>query len=118
MKKGTSLVLSLLAVFVFLAFVLIATLFFAPEGISVHPARTVPFEDARLDLNTASAEDLRSLSGVGEVLSEAIVTWRCENGPFREKEDLLLVPGIGEKTYDGLKDCVTVGGTDENTGRG
>ena len=118
MKKRTAFALSLAAATVFLLYVLASTLFFAPAGITVHTERFSVTEDMRLNLNTATSEELRSLSGIGESLSEAIVSWRSENGPFQKTEDLLLIPGIGEKTYEGIKNSITVGGTDEDSGRG
>ncbi len=54
----------------------------------------------RLDLNTASAEELSELPGIGEILAERIVDYRNQYGPFSTLEDLLDVPGIGESTLD------------------
>ena len=60
----------------------------------------------RLDLNSAPAEELERLPGVGEKLAEAIVSYREEHGPFRDVEELLQVPGIGEKRLDAIRDLV------------
>ena len=70
-----------------------------------------------LDLNTAAAEELAQLPGIGEVLAERIVTYREEHGPFTSAEELLNVSGIGEKKLEALLPEVTVGesGTDEET---
>lgn len=54
----------------------------------------------KVDINTATAEELCDLPGVGEVIAERIVTFRRENGPFSSLEELLLVEGIGEKTLE------------------
>ncbi len=62
----------------------------------------------RLDLNSASAEELRKLPGIGEKLSAAIVEWREEHGPFQSAEELLQIPGIGEKRLEEIRDLVTV----------
>ena len=51
--------------------------------------------DERINVNTATAEELRRLPGIGEVLSEAIVSYREEHGPFSSAEELLAVKGIG-----------------------
>lgn len=51
----------------------------------------------RIDLNTASAQELESLPGIGPKLAEAILEYRLRNGPFHKTEDLLAVKGIGPK---------------------
>ena len=61
-----------------------------------------------LDLNSASAEELEKLPGIGSKLAAAIVAYREEHGPFRSVEDLLQVPGIGEKRLEAIRDLVTV----------
>lgn len=61
-----------------------------------------------LDINRATPAELEDLPGVGPVLAERIVTQRASAGGFRAVEDLQAVPGIGDKTYAGLKDLVTV----------
>lgn len=120
MKKRTALLLGLSATLLFLLFLLFQTLSFAADRFSVHPARNVPVEDVRLELNSAAAEEFRWLPGIGPVLSEEIVTWREAHGGFRSVEELLEVPGIGEKTFSGIRDYVYVGGadSDEDSGRG
>ncbi|EKU47876.1 ComEA family DNA-binding protein [Brevibacterium casei] len=63
---------------------------------------------AKIDLNTADSTTLQTLPGVGPVTAEAIIAHR-EATPFTSVEDLLLVKGIGPKTFESLKDLVTVG---------
>ncbi len=63
---------------------------------------------AVVNLNSATAEELQTLPGVGPVTAESIVTWRTENGRFSSVDDLLEVSGIGEKTLADLRDRVTV----------
>jgi competence protein ComEA len=63
----------------------------------------------KVDLNTASAEQLDTLPGVGPSTAQKIVADRTANGPFRTVEDLLRVPGIGPAKLDALKDLVTAG---------
>lgn len=65
-------------------------------------------EDGRVALNRATAADLEGLPGVGPVLAQRIVTYREENGHFREVEDLLGVPGIGESKLASLRDLVRI----------
>jgi competence protein ComEA len=63
----------------------------------------------KVDLNTATVEQLDTLPGIGPATAQKIVADRTENGPFRSVEDLLRVPGIGAKKLDALKDLVTAG---------
>ena len=67
-----------------------------------------PGSAGKVDLNTADATTLESLPGVGPVTAEAIISHRSQQ-PFSSVEDLLLVKGIGPKTFESLKDLVTVG---------
>jgi competence protein ComEA len=62
---------------------------------------------APLDLNTATVEQLDTLPGVGEVTAGRIVAYRTAR-PFTDVDELLEVPGIGQRRYDQLKDLVTV----------
>lgn len=63
---------------------------------------------AKVNLNTATAEQLDTLPGVGPVTAQAILDWREENGRFGSVEDLLDVKGIGDATLDELRDFVIV----------
>ena len=105
-KNFPALLLSAAAVTVFLLFLLLYGMRFAPNGITVHPNRSVATEDARINVNTASAEDLEMLPGIGPALSAAIVAYREAQGPFREPEDLLQISGIGEKKLQGFCDLI------------
>jgi len=62
----------------------------------------------KIDLNRAEPWLLEVLPGIGEVLAQSIVDYRSENGPFKRIEDLLKVSGIGEATFDKIKDFITV----------
>jgi competence protein ComEA len=62
----------------------------------------------RVDLNSASADELTRLPGIGPAKAQAIIEHRGQE-PFRRAEDILKVKGIGEKLYDQLKDEITVG---------
>ncbi|MGA8139823.1 MAG: helix-hairpin-helix domain-containing protein [Desulfobaccales bacterium] len=56
-----------------------------------------------LELNTASADDLKAIPGVGPALAQAIVSYRTAYGPFRTIDDLLQVSGIGPKKLENLR---------------
>jgi len=62
----------------------------------------------KVNINTADAAALETLPRVGPALSARILEWRAANGRFTAIEDLMSVTGIGEKTFEGLKDLVTV----------
>lgn len=62
---------------------------------------------APIDINTADAELLTELPGVGPSRAEAIIEERETNGPFESAEDLTRVSGIGEATVAKLQDQVT-----------
>jgi len=62
---------------------------------------------ALIDLNRADEAELSALPGIGEVLAGRIVEYREENGPFRSKDDVLAVYGIGEATYQKLEPYIT-----------
>ena len=69
-----------------------------------------PVRDGQININTASAEELDALPGIGPVKAEAIVAWRTVHGAFRYPEDLIHVHGIGEGTLAKLLDMITTGG--------
>jgi len=62
----------------------------------------------KIDINRAEPWLFEALPGIGEVLAQGIVDYRSENGSFRRIEDLLKVSGIGEATFEKIKDYITV----------
>jgi len=61
-----------------------------------------------VDLNTATAEDLVRLPGIGEELAQRILEYRASVGEFTSPEELMNVSGIGEAKFSELKERVTV----------
>lgn len=76
-----------------------------PPG-AVAPGSTVP--GGKVNINTADAAALETLPRVGPAMAARIIAWRESNGSFSAVEDLMNVTGIGEKTFDGFKDLVTL----------
>jgi competence protein ComEA len=62
-----------------------------------------------IDLNTADAETLQRLPGIGEKLAGAILAYRDAHGPFREPEELKNVEGIGEEIYSRISMYIAAG---------
>lgn len=63
---------------------------------------------AEIDINTATVEQLEQLKGIGPVKAEAIVQYRTEKGAFSSLDELVNVPGIGEKSLAQIRDQLTV----------
>lgn len=64
--------------------------------------------NGKINLNKASEKELESLPGIGPAKATAIIDFRETNGPFKATEELMLVSGIGEKTFEKLADQITV----------
>ncbi len=64
-----------------------------------------------VNLNSASSEQLQLLPGIGPALAARILEHREQNGAFKSATDLMLVKGIGEKSFEKLKPFVAVSGT-------
>lgn len=62
-----------------------------------------------ININTASQSELESLPGIGPKTAQKIIEYRQSHGPFLTIEDLLDIPGIGDKTLAEIKDLITVG---------
>lgn len=66
-------------------------------------------DQALVNLNLADQAQLETLPGIGAKKAQAIIAYREENGAFQTKEDILQVPGIGQKTFDQLSEFIEVG---------
>jgi len=65
-------------------------------------------EESAIDLNRATAVELQLLPGVGPALSKRIVEYREAKGEFDRIEDVMQVSGIGPRTFEAIKDYLTV----------
>lgn len=68
--------------------------------------------NGRININTADAELLEKLDGVGRVTAQRIIDYRTENGIFENIEDIMKVEGIGMGRFEKLKDKICCGGND------
>ena len=84
----------------------------APTTAATAAAETVPEETVSfpVNINTADADTLSSLPGIGQVLAERILAYRQQNGSFRAVEEITKVEGIGEKKAEAILELITVGG--------
>lgn len=64
----------------------------------------------KVNINTASSEQLELLPRVGPAVAGRIIEFREQNGPFKKPEDLMLVRGIGEKTFALIEPHITLSG--------
>ena len=74
------------------------------------PALFAAGQDAVVNINTAGTEQLMLLPRVGPSVAARIIEFREENGGFKTPEDLLLVRGVGEKTFELIEPHITISG--------
>jgi competence protein ComEA len=82
-------------------------------GLALAPAaalaqKTGTTAPEKVNLNTATVEQLQVLPGVGPALAKAIVDYRAKAGKFSKIEELLNVKGVGEKKFQQIKDRLVV----------
>lgn len=88
-----------------------------PEKTPAPAAESSPVSEApsgsgvseKININTATADELQALDGIGEKLSQRIVDYREANGPFGSAEDIMNVSGIGDGIYARICDDITTG---------
>jgi competence protein ComEA len=78
------------------------------EGVAPPPVSGGSVAGGLVNVNTATATELEELPGIGEVIAQAIVDYRTENGPFASVDQLLDVSGIGDATLEDIRDLVSV----------
>ena len=62
--------------------------------------------DAKVNINEADQAQLETLNGIGPSKAQKIIQYREENGDFQSIEELMNVSGIGEKTFEGLREQI------------
>lgn len=76
--------------------------------LGTEPAQGGQATQGKVNINTADSATLETLPRVGPAMAQRIIAWREANGRFASIEDLLAVTGIGSKTFEGLRDLVTI----------
>ncbi|QDZ16666.1 competence protein ComEA [Humibacter ginsenosidimutans] len=80
----------------------------SPVGSANGAAGAGGIAGGKVNLNTATETELETLPRVGPAMAAKILDWRTQNGRFTSVEDLMNISGVGQKTFDALKDQVTV----------
>ncbi len=80
----------------------------APSPAPGTPQTATSSGSGKINLNTATLEELESLPGVGPVLAQRIIEYRDQHGPFQSVDDLLNVDGIGPALLNKIRDLVEV----------
>jgi competence protein ComEA len=80
----------------------------AAPSAAAPPTSVGPTPDSPLDLNTATAEQLDELPGVGPATAQAIIAYRTKHGPMHSVDELLEIRGIGPAKLDQIRDLIRV----------
>lgn len=88
----------------------------AVESGSQNTSENAQAADGRIDLNTASLQQLQMLPGVGETIAQRILDYRTAHNGFTTIAELMEVEGIGEKKFTQIQPYVKIGGSYENSG--
>jgi competence protein ComEA len=63
----------------------------------------------KININTASVGELQKIPRIGPKVAQRIIEFRKEHGKFKRIEEIMKVKGIGERTFERIKDFITVG---------
>ncbi len=88
----------------------LALSFLASAGVVMAAPKQAPA--GKVNINTANAQQLAELPGVGAKLAARIVAYRQKSGAFKTSQELMNVQGVGEKNFARLQPHLTVGGGD------
>lgn len=62
----------------------------------------------KININTADANELEKIHGIGEKMAQRIIDYRAENGEFKQIEDIMKIQGIGKQTFENMKNDICV----------
>ena len=64
--------------------------------------------DGKININSATVKDLMKLDGIGEKRAQDIIDYRNKNGGFKQIEGIMMIPGIGDKMFEKIKDKICI----------
>lgn len=70
--------------------------------------QSIEADDGKININTADINKLKEIPGIGDVKANSIIMYRESNGNFKSIEDLKNVDGIGEKTFEKIKNNIKI----------
>lgn len=82
--------------------------FASTENAETFTSTEVNEQKELININTATAKELETLPGIGEVTAQKIIDYRTESGGFDSIEEIMEVKGIGEKKFEAIKELITV----------
>jgi len=111
-KKNLPFIITMSVFVIACAVVTVFTIRNEPQYVNFTPVERTEAEIdetiEKINLNTATSEELQTLSGIGEVRAEAIIAYREEHDGFLYVEELLEIHGIGESVFASIQDYVYV----------
>ncbi len=108
MKKASIVYIASLLIFTFLIFYSSSVYHSKHTKKFPEASESVSKAEYMLDINTATSEELQIIPGIGPTIADNIVTYRMQNGPFNNYEELLNVKGIGEKKLAVMMDYIKI----------
>lgn len=116
-KRGLIACIAITAAFVLVCAAIFVSNLVEPQSYEVIAERSTdpslvsrpPTDAERVNINTASLDELCTIPGIGETRANAIIAYREANGGFLSIADIMLVEGIGEGIYESISEYITIG---------
>lgn len=80
----------------------------ALSSVSVMAQKSAPAPTEKININSATSEQLQSIPGIGPATAKSILEYRAKVGKFNKIEEIINVKGIGEKKFQKIKDRLAV----------
>lgn len=80
----------------------------APTYSPTTSSTPIPEQSTKININTANSQELDKITGIGPAYAKNIIDYRTANGPFQKIEDIIKVKGIGDKTFEKMKNEITI----------